>query len=186
MSCELPTNVRSWLYSIHNTTLRIVEKAKYLGVTIHKNLSWKPHINSICKKANSTQGFLQRNLRRCLAAVKEQAYKTYVRPILDFASTVWDPHQNDLVNQLEVVQRRAARSVKSDFNPRHSVTKMLQDLQWSTFRERRAPNKAVMMYRIVNDLVAIPSGPPILIPSGDSTRGHCLQFVQLHCRILAY
>ena len=95
-------------------------------------------------------------------------------------------HQHDLVNQLEMVQRRSARSVKSDFNPRHSVTKMLQDLQWSTLRERRAHNKAVMMYRIVNDLVAIPSGPPILIPPGDSTRGHCLQFVQLHCRILAY
>lgn len=173
-------------YSIHGTALRIVDEAKYLGVTIQKNLSWKPHINNISKKANSTRGFLQRNLRRCPAAVKEQAYKTYVRPTLDFASSVWDPHQHDLINQLEMVQRRAARSVKSDFNPRHSVTKMLQDLQWSTLRERRAHNKAIMMYRIVNCLVAIPSGPPIFIPSGDSTRGHCMQFVQLHCRILAY
>ena len=38
-------------YSIHGTALRTVEEAKYLGVTIHKNLSWKPHINNICKKA---------------------------------------------------------------------------------------------------------------------------------------
>ena len=90
-------------YSIHGTSLRIVNKAKYLWVTIQKNLSWKPHINNICKKTNSTRGFLQRNLRICPAAVKEQAYKTYVRPTLDFISTVWDPHQHDLVNQLEMV-----------------------------------------------------------------------------------
>merc|ERR1711867_118406 len=31
-------------YRIHGTVLRTVETAKYLGVTIAKNLSWKPHI----------------------------------------------------------------------------------------------------------------------------------------------
>ena len=45
-------------YSIHGSVLRTVESAKYLGVTISRNLSWKPHINSIIKKANSTLGFL--------------------------------------------------------------------------------------------------------------------------------
>ena len=31
-------------YQIHNTNLEIVEKAKYLGVTIDKRLSWIDHI----------------------------------------------------------------------------------------------------------------------------------------------
>ena len=38
-------------YQIHNTTLEIVEKAKYLGVTIDKRLSWKDHIGAITGKA---------------------------------------------------------------------------------------------------------------------------------------
>ena len=60
-------------YSFHGTALQTVDEAKYLGVTIQRNLNWKPHVqfvNSICKKANSTSGFLQRNLRKCPSAVK--------------------------------------------------------------------------------------------------------------------
>jgi len=32
-----------------------------------------------------------------------------VRPQMEYASAVWDPHQNSLIQLLEKVQRRAAR-----------------------------------------------------------------------------
>ena len=175
-------------YSIHGTALRTADEAKYLGVTLHRNLSWKSHIHSMCKKSNSTLGFLRRNLRRCPANIKEQAYKTYVRPILEYSSTVWDPYTKDLISQIEMVQRRAARFVKADYRSQSSVTQMLQSLQWQTLQERRAHSKVIMLYRIVNGLVAIPAGPPFLYPSLDlhATRGHNQQFRRQHCRILTY
>ena len=37
-------------------------------------------------------GFLQRNLRQCSLSIKSLAYLTYVRPILEYASTVWAPY----------------------------------------------------------------------------------------------
>ena len=37
-------------------------------------------------------GFLQRNLRNCSKEFKELSYKQFVLPILDYASTVWDPY----------------------------------------------------------------------------------------------
>ena len=132
-------------YTIHGSALCTVDEAKYLGVTIQRNLNWKPHVNNICKKANSTRGFLQRNLRKCPARIKELAYNTYVRPTLEFSSTVWDPHTKDLVNQLEMVQRRAARFVKSDYDQRHSVTEMLRELDWKMLQERRAHSKVIMV-----------------------------------------
>ena len=76
--------------------LDTVDKTKYLGVTIQSKLNWKPHIHNITKKANSVRAFLQRNLSNCPCPVKEQAYKSYVRPILEYASTVWDPHTKEL------------------------------------------------------------------------------------------
>lgn len=179
-------NIFKAQYTIHGKDLHIVDEAKYLGVTIQSNLNWKPHVNNICKKANSTRGFLQRNLRKCSHKVKEQAYKTYVRPTLEYASSVWDPHTKDQVSQIEMIQRRAARFVKSDFHQQHSVTQMLQDLQWKTMNERRAHNKVIMLYRIVHGLVAIPPGQPYFTPTSVSTRGHAMQFQQQHCRILAY
>ena len=43
--------------------------------------------------------------------VKEAAYKGMVRPILEYGSSVWDPHTDKLQEELEKVQNRAARSV---------------------------------------------------------------------------
>ena len=189
--CELirisnKRKVISSSYSIHGTTLQVVDEAKYLGVTIQKNLSWKPHINNICKKANNMRGFLQRNLRKCPSNVKERAYIAYVRPTLEYSSSVWDPYHQNLVHQIEMVQRRAARFVKADFNQQHSVTKMMEDLQWQTLRERRLQNRAVMMYRIFHGLIAIPCGPPCFVPSESTSRGHGFRFLEPHCRIQAY
>ena len=45
----------------------------------------------------------------CSQDSKEQAYKTFVRPTLEYASTVWDPHTARNINAVEMVQRRAAR-----------------------------------------------------------------------------
>ena len=44
-------------YSIHGTALRTADEAKYLGVTLHRNLSWKSHIHSMCKKATAHSAF---------------------------------------------------------------------------------------------------------------------------------
>ena len=52
-------------------------------------------------------------------------YKTYVRPTLEYASSVWDPHTIDLISHIEMVQRRAARFVKADYSQQNSVTLML-------------------------------------------------------------
>ncbi|XP_072043590.1 uncharacterized protein [Amphiura filiformis] len=173
-------------YTIHGSALRTVDEAKYLGVTIHRNLSWKPHVSNISKKSNSTLGFLRRNLRKCPPNIKEKAYKTYVRPTLEFASSVWDPHTKDQVSQIDMIQRRAARFVKSDYNQRHSVIQMLARLQWQSLYERRAHSKVIMLYRIIHGLGAIPAAPPYLFPSTESTRGHQHQFKQQHCRIQSF
>ena len=107
-------------YSLEGTVLEIIEKIKYLGVTITNDLKWNTHVSNICTKANRTLGFLRRNLAACPLDVKESAfvlsffprgvldetlnliesvsedfpsysYKGLVRPILEYGSSVWDP-----------------------------------------------------------------------------------------------
>ena len=102
-------------YSLEGTVLENVEKIKYLGVTITNDLKWNTHVSNICTKANRTPGFLRRNLSACPRDVKESAYKGLVRPILEYGSSVWDPQSILLQDELEKVQKRAARFVTGNY-----------------------------------------------------------------------
>ena len=52
--CKTPLQTK---YHLHGCVLESVQSAKYLGVTISKDLKWSELINNITKKANQTQGF---------------------------------------------------------------------------------------------------------------------------------
>ena len=69
--------------------LETVHYYLYLGVELSEDLGWEIHINKVTSKANRTLGFLRRNIYRCPQDIKEQAYKSLVRPHLEYASAVW-------------------------------------------------------------------------------------------------
>ena len=179
---RLPLNSE---YKIGNTAINKVASAKYLGVTITQNLSWKEHITKITNKANSTRGFLQRNLRQCSISVKSLAYVTYVRPIVEYASVVWSPHTQALKNLLEMVQRKAARFVFNSFARNISVTALLERLNWTTLENRRNHAKVTMFYKIINDIVSI-DFLHYLQPSSSMTRGHSQRFIPISTRVNTY
>ena len=91
--------------------LKIVEQHSYLGVIIDHQLSWKPYINYVCDKAMKLIGFLNRNLHTCSRELKELSFKLFVSPVLDYASSIWDPYHHNERNRLEIIQHSAARYV---------------------------------------------------------------------------
>ena len=143
-------------YSLHCQTLEVVASARYLGVDIANDLSWKPHISRITNNANKSLGFLRRNLKAKNPELRELTYKAIVRPQLEYAAPVWDPYIQEDIQRIEMVQRRAARWVLSDYSPYSSVSDMLGRLGWRTLEQRRADSRLVLFYKIVHGLVAIP------------------------------
>ena len=143
-------------YKLHRYILSRVTSAKYLGVTIYtENLRWDSHINDICAKANRTLGFLKRNIKIGSVAIKQQAYFTLVRPLVEYTSTVWDPHTDRNIRKLEMVQRRAAQYVTNRHSNKSSVSDMLQGLDWQTLEDRQRDARLCMLYRVDRRLVAI-------------------------------
>ena len=67
-------------YFMHNQKLESVDAAKYLGVSISKDLSWNTHISNITTNANRTLGFVQRNVLTKNKDIKTMAYNSLVRP----------------------------------------------------------------------------------------------------------
>ncbi|CAC5407482.1 unnamed protein product [Mytilus coruscus] len=133
-----------------------VTENPYLCVIISDNLKCSSHINKFCNKANSTLGFIKRNLKHCNKHFKETAYISLVRSVLDYSGTVWDPFLQKDINRIESIQRRAARFVCKDYRRTSSVTSVMKDLGWKPLVKDRE-QRLVLLYKIVNDLVAIPT-----------------------------
>lgn len=148
----------SYPYMLHGEVLEEVTAAKYLGITISNDMSWDKHIDKTVSKANSKLCFLKRNLKVKNQKAKETAYKTIVRPTLEYCSTVWDPHSQQQARNLEQVQRRAARWVTGRFHNTSSVSNMISDLGWKDLAQRRAVSRLTMLFKITKGLVDIPIG----------------------------
>lgn len=75
-------------------------------------------------------------MHRCSAKIKK-AYYSLVRPHLEYANSVWDPHAQKQINDIEGVQRRAARLGKRCYDQLPgSVTRLLIELQCSSLEQR--------------------------------------------------
>ena len=133
-------NRSTHFYSLNNHILKQVEENPYLGLTLTENLKWSSHITKITKKANSTIGFLRRNLKSCPQDCRKSAYISLVRSVLDYGSIIWDPYLSRDIEKLERVQRQAACFITGDYHSREegSVTGMLDMLELETLQHRRS------------------------------------------------
>jgi len=163
-------------YKINGCNINKVTSAKYLGVTINHDLSWGNHIVIISCKASAVLGFLQRNLRQCSLSIKSLAYLTYVRPILEYASTVWASYTKTHIMSLEKIQCRAAHFVCNNYSM-YDASSMLDILNWPSLEHRRQA-KCIMFYKIINNIASV-NIHQYLQPSSSHTQGHDSKFIQL-------
>ena len=163
-------------YTLEGTNLENVESIKYLGVTITSDLRWNTHVSNVCTKANRTLGFLRRNLHSCPQEVKEAAYKGLVRPVLDYGSSVWDPPGVVLQEELESVQKRAARFVTDNYDyETGSMTGILGQLKWESLKKRRKDNRLILLYKGLKGKASVPTDD--LIPKTRRCRNqHSMAF----------
>ena len=107
-----------------------------------------------------------------------------MRPLLEYACTVWDPHTKENIHRLEMVQHRYVRFVTGDYRYTSSVSAMLTKLQWPTLQERRANLKMVLLYRITHHQADTLQHH--LIPNTMSLCGHPNQYRVPFARTLIY
>ena len=88
----------------------------------------------------------------------EAAYKGLVRPVLEYGSSVWDPHTKYLQEELEKVQNRAARFVTRNYAYEEgSITYILEQLKWESLKKRRTDNRLILLYKGLKGRARIPT-----------------------------
>ena len=150
----------TYMYSLNNTILKSVPNNPYLGVLLSNDLQWSDHICKITKKANSTLGFLRRNLRKCPPKCRLNAYLSLVRSTLEYGSIIWDPHLKKDIDALERIQRAAARFITGDYKTRTpgSIQHMMTKLELTSLQVRRKQLRLTFLYKVIEGLV--PAIPP--------------------------
>ena len=104
------------------------------------------------------------------------AYKGLVRPILEYGSSVWDSHYEGLIDDLEKVQKRAARFVTRNYTyEKGSMTDILKKLKWESLQKRRKDKRIILLYKGLKERAKIPTDD--LIPKNRRSRNqHSLAF----------
>ena len=98
---------------------------KMQNISASKSRRTHIHIYQMTTKSNNTLKFYKRNIQRNIHKIKEAAYKTYARPLLEYSATIWYHWQKKYINQIEMVQHRAVRYIFNDFNLTSSVSSVL-------------------------------------------------------------
>jgi len=175
-------------YTILGRTLILVEQHMYLGVKLDHRLSWHPHIDYVCNKANKLWRFLKRNLQRCPKYFRELSYKQFIIPVLECCGPIWDPyHQSDIKwfsTELLVLFLRnpGGETIGIVFHLR-----MLADQQWPLLSQRRKCVRLTLLYKSLNKLLSIPSTYlPVPTPLLSTRSNHNQKFLHYHTSVDCY
>ena len=136
---------------VDNTEIKRVTSAKSLGVYIDETLSWQEHVNEISKKISSGIGALKRIRPLIDEKTAVKVYKALIEPHFDYCSTVWDGMSQQLAEKLQKLQKRAARVITCSCYDAHTKP-IFNKLGWVNLITKRKKQKAVMMYKTLNNL----------------------------------
>ena len=109
------------------------------------------HVEEICKKASSAIGGLKRVRPFISKDLTVQIYNALILPYFDYCSPVWDCMSGYLSDKLQKLQNRAARVItKLPFDTSSNL--LLAKLKWEKLSLRRKKQKALIMYKTLNEL----------------------------------
>ena len=120
--------------------------------------------------------------------MRNQAYASLVRPILEHACCVWNPHQCKHIKQLKSGQRHAARFTTGNYysmNP-GCVTNMVTQLCLDLLEHRRAKHRITMFYENTNNLANIHVRHQLKVHDSSTCGSASHKFRQLNTKLNCY
>ena len=75
--------------TIHGHDIERVQQTKFLGITLHQNLSWTAHINAINSKVSKTIGILYKARQYLEISTLRLLYNSLILPYLQYCTIVY-------------------------------------------------------------------------------------------------
>lgn len=94
-------------------------------------------------------------ISRFTPEIKLLAYKTFILPILEYASVVWNSYTQININKLESVQRKAIGFVYNSYSWHTSPSALLRSAQLESLQLRRYWDRLKFMYLLYHDKLGL-------------------------------
>ena len=101
----------SFQYDISGTELNWSTSTRDLGITLDNSLKFEQHISNIVHNANVRATLILRSFISRDPLILTKAFITYVRPLLEYCTPVWSPHNIGLIKKVESVQRKFTKKL---------------------------------------------------------------------------
>ena len=156
-----------------------------MGVTITSTLSWSEHIHNTARKVRKLLGLLYRQFYGLVNPQQfMKLYSSIVRPHMEYASQVWNPHLNKNIDELENTQKMALRICTRQWDL--SYGDLLLNSKILTLAARREYLSLCTFYKIIHNQMFFPPNilhfkKPVSIRSTS-----CLKLVQPFARSNAF
>ncbi|ELT93487.1 hypothetical protein CAPTEDRAFT_204868 [Capitella teleta] len=144
-----PTNI-----TFPSHCVNFVSTHKHLGLVISENLTFNPHVNSICWKAASEIFLLKRLSLTCKnSTILQHVYKSYILPILEYASPAWTGLSTTDENRHKRLQRRAIRIILGFEYTLPLTLNHYSAAAVKTLKHRRSFASLCYGYKLINKLL---------------------------------
>jgi len=79
-------------FAVMSNSITSVNNVKYLGIFVDEALGFEPHIRHIVTRASARANLIHKCFYSRITLILLRAFVVCVRPLLEYASTVWSPH----------------------------------------------------------------------------------------------
>lgn len=147
-------------YMLGGTRIVSVDTLRDLGFIMDKKLTFTDHCEGIAKRAERIVYNIFKSLSIKSAPHFLIAYKSYVRPVLEYGTTVFSPHLKSSIQRLEAVQNGFTRKLwirlyGYDYTTIPSASNRNKIFKISSLETRRKRNDLLMIFKMITELVAL-------------------------------
>ena len=140
-------------YYINGSAIDKVTHMCDVGIYVQSDLKSTVQCNNVIKRAHYKIKSIFNTFKFHDAKFYVHLYEVYVRPILEYGSQVWSPHQKGNIDNLESVQRYFTRKLPGLKHKSHQ--ERLQYLELQTLESRRIKADVILFYKVINELCSL-------------------------------
>ena len=159
-----------------------------LGVRYNNSLNFDIHIASIISKSHARSNYILKSFSTRKVRTLYRLFCCYVRPIIEYASEVWNPSSTAQVRALEAVQRRFTKRCfdrigRTDL----SYDQRLTTLDAQSLSTRRQVSGLSFMYKLAHTDVSVPFSSLFTISNRSNvSRFHQFVVIPPRCNTIAF